>query len=106
MPRRHEPVCEMTGFFLPDVLLSDSSDTSDGFRLHFDPGSIFMPLSEPPSDFLTSSLDHRELLSTCECFSASVCEGDPLNQSFSNPRLGSPSLQSKKAHALDNLGGK
>lgn len=73
MPRRHEPVWEMTGFFLPDVLLSDSSDTSEGFRLHLDPGSIFMPLSEPPSDFLTSSPDHREPLSTCECFSASVC---------------------------------
>ena len=73
MPRRQEPVWEMTGFFLPDVLLSDSSDTSEGFRLHLEPGSIFMPLSDPPSDFLTSSLDQRELLSTCECFSASVC---------------------------------
>lgn len=73
MPRRHEPVWEMTGFLLPDVLLSDSSDTSEGFRLHLEPGSIFMPLSDPPSDFLTSSPDHREFLSTCECFSASVC---------------------------------
>lgn len=76
MPRRHEPVWEMTGFFLPDVLLSDSSDTSEGFRLHFEPGSIFMPLSDPPSDFLTSSPDQREFLSTCECFSASVCGRD------------------------------
>ncbi|KAL0629196.1 hypothetical protein AAY473_002520 [Plecturocebus cupreus] len=56
----------MTGFFLPDVLLSDSSDTSEGFRLHLEPGSIFMPLSEPPSDFLTSSPDHREFLSTSQ----------------------------------------
>lgn len=80
MPRRHEPVCEMTGFFLPDTLLSDSSDMSEGFRLHLEPGSIFTPLSEPPSDFLMSSPDHREFLSTWECFSASVC-GQTLNQS-------------------------
>lgn len=72
MPRRQEPVCEITVFFLPEVLLSDSSDTSEGFRLHLDPGSIFMPLSDPPSDFLTSSLDHKEFRSTWECFSASV----------------------------------
>lgn len=72
MPRRQEPVCEITVFFLPEVLLSDSSDTSEGFLLHLDPGSIFMPLSDPPSDFLTSSLDHKEFRSTWECFSASV----------------------------------
>lgn len=76
MPLRHEPVCERTGFFLPDTLLSDSSDMSEGFRLHLEPGSIFTPLSEPPSDFLMSSPDHREFLSTCECFSASVCGQD------------------------------
>lgn len=76
MPRRHEPVWEMTGFFLPDVLLSDSSDMSEGFRRHLEPGSILTPLSDPPSDFLTSSPDQRELLSTCECFSASVCGRD------------------------------
>lgn len=72
MPRRQEPVWEITVFFLPEVLLSDSSDTSEGFRLHLDPGSIFMPLSDPPSDFLTSSPDHKEFRSTWECFSASV----------------------------------
>lgn len=80
MPRLQEPVCEITVFFLPEVLLSDSSDTSEGFRLHLDPGSIFMPLSDPPSDFLTSSLDHKEFRSTWECFSASVCASKFLRE--------------------------
>lgn len=76
IPLRQDPVCEMTVFFLPDVLLSDSSERSEGFFLHLQPDSIFTPLSEPPSDFFRSSPDHSGLRSMCRCFSASVCRED------------------------------
>lgn len=59
MPRLQEEEEEEEGVFLPETPLSDSSETSEGFRrLHFDPASILTPPSEPRSDLLTSSPDH------------------------------------------------
>lgn len=76
MPLRQEPVCEMAGILRPEPPLSDSSETSEGFRRHLEPASIFTPLSEPPSERRTSSLERAEeecvWRSTAECFSASV----------------------------------
>ena len=47
MPRLQEPVWEIAGPGRPQGLLSDSSDMSEGFRRHLEPGSILTPLSEP-----------------------------------------------------------
>lgn len=77
MPRLHEEEDEEEGVFLPETPLSDSSETSEGFRrLHFDPTSVLTPPSDPRSDFLTSSPDHVvgwcNAVVEAERFSASV----------------------------------
>lgn len=61
MPRLQEPVWETAAVLRPELLLSDSSEMSEGLRRHLEPGSLRTPLSEPPSD-----------RSAAECFSASV----------------------------------
>lgn len=74
MPLLQEPVWDMEGVFLPEPPLSDSSEMSEGFRrLHLEPASILTPLSERPSDLLTSSPDQVWCAGVeAECFSASV----------------------------------
>lgn len=72
-PRLQEPVWAMEGVLRSEELLPDSSDMSEGRRHHLEPDSILNPLSELPSDLLTSSLpDHTEFRSMAKCFSASV----------------------------------
>lgn len=74
MPLLQEPVWDTEGVFLPEPPLSDSSEMSEGFRrLHLEPVSILTPLSERPSDLLTSSPDQVWCAGVeAECFSASV----------------------------------
>lgn len=74
MPLLQEPVCDTEGVFLPEPPLSDSSDTSEGFRrLHLEAGSILTPLSDPPSNLFTSSPGQVWCIAVeAECFSASV----------------------------------
>jgi hypothetical protein len=73
IPRLQEPVWATEGVLRPEELLSDSSDMSEGWRQYLEPDSILTPLSETPSDLLTSSLpDHTEFCSMARCFSASV----------------------------------
>lgn len=74
MPLLQEPVWDTEGVFLPEPPLSDSSEMSEGFRrLHLEPASILTPLSERPSDLLTSSPDQVWCAGVeAECFSASV----------------------------------
>lgn len=74
MPRLQEPVCDTAGIFLPELLLSDSSDRSEGFRrLQLEADSILTPVSDPLSNLLTSSPDQAWCpAEEAECFSASV----------------------------------
>ena len=75
MPFLQDPVCVIEGVFLCEATLSDSSDKSEGFRrVHLEPWSILLtPLSDNPSNLLTSSPDQAGLgLVEAECFSASV----------------------------------
>lgn len=74
MPRLQEPVCDTVVIFLPELPLSDSSDTSEGFlRVQLEADSILTPLSDPQSALLTSSPDQAWCPAVeAECFSASV----------------------------------
>lgn len=75
MPPFQDPACVIEGVFRPEPTLSDSSDTSKGFRrAHLEPWSILLTsLSDTPSDLLTSSPDQAGFrVVEAECFSASV----------------------------------
>ena len=66
MPRLQDAVWD--GVRRPVELRSDSSDKSEGWRPHLETGSILTPLSDPPSDLLTSDPGHTALRSTVLCF--------------------------------------
>lgn len=69
MPLLQEPVWDTAGVFLPELLLSDSSETSQVLRLHLEPASVLTP----PSDPFTSSPVHAWWTAVeAERFSASV----------------------------------